>query len=433
MMSVDVLTAAVVVAAVASVAWSTVVPIAIALRRGGRQDSPSADGPALSVSRFTIPVSIVVPIDAESASACRVIANLLALSYPELEVIVVADGLPPQDVRALATTWCLKPSEFFYRRVLDTCDVRRIFRGRDDRLIIVEKAAGGHADAVNCGVNFARFRYIAVVKPEVNCEPDALLRSMAPALRDPGHVLAVVTHVERRLQVRLKPDPTYGSHQAQNSTWGPASAGPGLLPVFQQIDSIRAFMESRVRSLEQRRGPCSHEAVVIWRRDAFQAAGGLKAANPAKAGSHVGPEYDLMRRLTTAGSERRSYVLRVPEIFGFTTPREPVDLAGDSGPRPSARGVSFVQLTMLGAAIIGAAGGWVGILPLVLMLLLMVFGRAAVTAAALLVRGSSPGAPDTNEIKRLLWASPLEPLLRAWSDVSAAWRRATQRYSLKGI
>jgi hypothetical protein len=88
---------------------------------------------------------------------------------------------------------------------------------------------------------------------------------------------------------------------------------------------------------------------------------------------------------------------------------------------------------MLGAAIIGAAGGWVGILPLVLMLLLMVFGRAAVTAAALLVRGSSPGAPDTNEIKRLLWASPLEPLLRAWSDVSAAWRRATQRYSLKGI
>jgi hypothetical protein len=210
MMSVDVLTAAVVVPAVASVAWSTVVPIAIALRRGGRQDSPSADGPALSVSRFTIPVSIVVPIDAESASACRVIANLLALSYPELEVIVVADGLPPQDVRALATTWCLKPSEFFYRRVLDTCDVRRIFRGRDDRLIIVEKAAGGHADAVNCGVNFARFRYIAVVKPEVNCEPDALLRSMAPALRDPGHVLAVVTHVERRLQVRLKPDPTYG-------------------------------------------------------------------------------------------------------------------------------------------------------------------------------------------------------------------------------
>jgi hypothetical protein len=147
----------------------------------------------------------------------------------------------------------------------------------------------------------------------------------------------------------------------------------------------------------------------------------------------VDPEYDLMRRLTKAGAERHSYVLRVPEVFGFTMPRQPGDLGHDPGPRRSARGVSFVQVTLLVALLVGVAVGWAGLLSLVLMMLLMVFGRAAVTAAALLVRGSSPNAPDRHEIRRLLCASPLEPLFRIWSDVSAAWHRPTQRYSLKGI
>ena len=68
--------------------------------------------------------------------------------------------------------------------------------------MLVEKTPAGRADALNCGMNLARFRYTAVVDAGVVFEPDALLRAMSAPLQDPAHVVAAASHVEARRELR---------------------------------------------------------------------------------------------------------------------------------------------------------------------------------------------------------------------------------------
>src|SRR5207244_7982184 len=130
-------------------------------------------------------------------SVSPAISSLLALNYPEFEVIVVADGASRPMMDGLTREWQLDAREFFYRRTIEISEVRRIYRsGRDSSLMVIDKAAGGYSDALNCGVNVARYRYFMTVSPEVTFDSDALLRVMAAALRDPANVIGASNHVE---------------------------------------------------------------------------------------------------------------------------------------------------------------------------------------------------------------------------------------------
>lgn len=382
-----------------------------ALRRGGRRDDPAAGGEALALSRFTIPVSVIVPLGTDQAnprSVSTMIRNLLALSYPEFEVIVVADGLSADAVQTLADEWQAAPREFFYRDSLDTAAVQRIFRGADDeRLMIVEKAAGGRADAVNCGVNLARYRYVAVITPDVTFAPDSLIRSMTPALADPAHVVAAVSHVERR---RTGEEPT---------------AWERLTASVQRLSSVRAMMESRVVPADWLSGPCLRDSVMVWRRDAFLAARGLDAFA-------ADADLDLMLRMTLAS--RTARIARTDEVFGFATALRPdalfavrerrqaaiMRVAGRWMRRPGERFAYFIGIELfvplaqlcvvcsaVGAMLVGALSGWEGLAAV----LILALGSAAISNAALLVRGASADAPDTLELKALIAAGPLETLL----------------------
>src|SRR6266540_3724813 len=102
---------------VVSLAYLAVVAataIVAALRVGGWREDPIDNHDALSESRFTIPVSLIVPLGedrADAVAASRTIAALLDLNYPELEVIVVAEGLPASAWASLKTAWDLEARE----------------------------------------------------------------------------------------------------------------------------------------------------------------------------------------------------------------------------------------------------------------------------------------------------------------------------------
>ena len=399
------------------------VAIIAAVRRGGRRDDPEPGHEALAVSRFTIPVSIVVPVDAGSPSPIQLVDDLAALSYPEFEIIVVAAGLSNERLDALAGTWGLESKEFFYRHTLNTAPVRRIFRSaRDTRLMLVEKltnetkdtkaTGGSRADAINCGCNLARYRYVAVVSPEISVERDALLRAMSPALLDPSHVAATVSHIERRPSE---------SHQ-------PTGGWPRLTARFQQLASVRAFMESRIFAPRTLPEPAVHDAVVVWRRDALLDAGGLRPAV-------INPEADLMVRLPGTkrlDSQQGALTVRTGEIFGYASAL-PLDrvLEGATGRQAAALRLArtvgnpasrrylvareiltpAVQIVVVGALIGGTTVGVFTVWHLMTGVLALAMGAAAVTVAALLVRGASPETPELPELIQLVIASALEPLL----------------------
>ena len=379
--------------------------VAGALKRGGRREEAMDPHEALAVSRFTIPVSLIVSADGDCAALSTSIESLLALTYPELEVIVVADRLPERQCAALKAEWALEPKEFFYRRTLATGPVRRIYgSGRDGRLIVVEKTDGGRADALNCGLSLARFRYVASVGPTVAFDNNALLRMMAPALRDPASVLAVASHIETR-------------------------AGTGLIAASQWIGSIRSWMATRLTWNRLRCGLGPNDAVVVWRRDALLALGGFSTAA-------ADPELHMLLRLQTSTVQGATgEVVRSAEIVGRT---EPMSLGAAArlashrqhavfeslaglrlfdGSRGQLAVVCFLiaelltpvlQLCVMLTAIAGAAAGWFSWVTVLLVVLVLSVGNAIVTAAALLLRGAAAGGPTTSQLTRLLILAPAE-------------------------
>ena len=377
-----------------------------ALHRGGRREDATDPYDALVASRFTIPVSLIVPASGEAAGLSPAVGSLLSLNYPELEVIAVAEDLTESGFDHLKAEWDLEPKEFFYRRTLTTTPIRRIYGSRRDaRLMVVDKPAAGKADALNCGLSLARYRYVASMPPTISLDSNALLRLMSPALRDPATVLAVAGHVEPR-------------------------ADGSMVAAFQWIASVRSWMMTRLTWSRLRCGLGPPETAVVWRRDALLELGGFSPAA-------TDPELQMLGRLQTSTIERvTGQVIRSTEIVGRTEPVRVLDAARSSGRRQRAVLESLVrlspfdrslhgrlpvicvgiaellvpllQVSVLVTAVALAAAGWLAWATVLFVLSLLTFGNAIVTASALLLRGAAPDAPSTSELTRLLVLSPLE-------------------------
>ena len=396
----------------------SVFTVVAAIHAGGRHEDAPESAEALAASRLTIPVSVIVPAGS-ALQINRTIRDLLDLNYPEFEVIVVVDE-PAAAAEAIAREWQLEPVEFFYRRTLDTAPVRRIFRSRRDaRLMIIEKKAGHRSDALNAGVNIGRYRFVAIVPLDASFDRDALLRAMAPALDDPRSVVGVFSLLEP-------------GHDAESDTESDAR--------FLRLRSIRASMVARLFRAGLSRQVDGH-GVRLWRRDAVLGAGGfsMRAARP---------DVDMAFRVA-GGSECR--VVCAQEPFGRTSARSPHTVGASAKRRqtavlevlrtmgPSSLSVTgrhgfgafleaelltpVAQFWVVVASVAGALLGVVSWPAAVASVLLLSFGTALVSAAAVLLAGSHDYAPRRSELKALLLAAPLEVVLHrprlAWCRLSA--------------
>src|SRR6185312_8887253 len=82
------------------------------------------------------------------------------------------------------------------RRIRQTEPVQAIYRStRHPHVRVVVKENGGKADALNCGLNHARYRYVCTLDGDTIYSPDALLQGMRLAARDPARVIGVTSHI----------------------------------------------------------------------------------------------------------------------------------------------------------------------------------------------------------------------------------------------
>jgi cellulose synthase/poly-beta-1,6-N-acetylglucosamine synthase-like glycosyltransferase len=138
---------------------------------------------------FEPPVSILAPAHDEEAVIVPAIRSLLALEYPDFEVIVVNDGSRDGTLDALVAAFDLRPFPEAHRVAIPTARVRSILRSpRVPQLRVVDKENGGKSDAVNAGLNAARHPIVVVMDSDSVLQRDSLFRVVRPFLERPETV-----------------------------------------------------------------------------------------------------------------------------------------------------------------------------------------------------------------------------------------------------
>src|SRR5262245_57613439 len=145
----------------------------------------------ITESPLSPPISLIAPAHNEEKSIRIAVRYLLALDYPELEVIVVNDGSQDSTLQQPQDELPPRPVRSVYVKQVESAKVRGLYRSdADSRLLVIDKEAGGSkADAVNAGLNAATSPYVCIVDSDSVLERDALLRIMIPVFEDPKRVV----------------------------------------------------------------------------------------------------------------------------------------------------------------------------------------------------------------------------------------------------
>lgn len=138
------------------------------------------------------PIALLAPAYNEEMTIVESINSLLALHYPEFEVIVINDGSKDGTLQRVIDHFGLSRVE----RYRDARTAHQPIRGmyaseRLPRLILVDKENGGKSDALNAGINVARAPIFCSMDADSLLEPDALLRAVRPFVDDPVRTVAV--------------------------------------------------------------------------------------------------------------------------------------------------------------------------------------------------------------------------------------------------
>jgi glycosyltransferase involved in cell wall biosynthesis len=125
---------------------------------------------------------VLAPAFNEEVTIVESINSLLALHYPQFEVIVINDGIEGQHAAADDRPLRPEPVERFYDLAVKHNPIRGLYASpRLPRLLVVDKENGGKSDALNAGINVARASLFCSIDADSLLESDALL-ARGPAL-----------------------------------------------------------------------------------------------------------------------------------------------------------------------------------------------------------------------------------------------------------
>ncbi len=206
----------------------------VRLRRHRRRWT-ARDLEAVMRSSATPAISIVAPALNEQTTLADSVHSLLLLNYPQFEVIVVSDGSTDATLEVGAREFDLIRAPASHAQSIPTQAVRCVYRSLAyPDLVMIDKENGGKADAINAGINAARYPLVCVIDADSLLEAHSLTRAVLPFIEDPdtiaaGGIVRIANgcRVERGriVEVRLP---------------------RGHLAMFQAVEYLRAFLAGRV-------------------------------------------------------------------------------------------------------------------------------------------------------------------------------------------
>ncbi|WP_256645997.1 glycosyltransferase family 2 protein [Thermomonas paludicola] len=248
------------------------------------------------------PVSILVPAHNEERTILTTVRSLLRLGYPNFEIVVVNDGSTDNTLQAVVNGFGLVEFPEAYRSRLHTEPVKRIFASpHNGRVRVVDKHNGGKADALNAGINTARFPLFCVVDADCILQEDSLARVVQPFLEDAsmiatGGVIRIVNGCK-----------------VQDGLLSEVDLPNKVLPLVQTVEYLRAFLFGRLGWSPINALLIISGAFGVFYKERVIAAGGYKS-------DLVGEDMEMVVRLhNRMREEKRPYKIAfVPDPICWT-------------------------------------------------------------------------------------------------------------------
>ena len=226
------------------------------------------------------PVSIIVPAYNEAAGIVDSIRSMSMLRYPRFEIIVVNDGSSDDTLEQLVEGFRLNEVTVPFRREIETAEVRGIHRSTLPLpIIVVDKENGGKTDALNAGINVARYPYVLLTDADVVFDGECLLRAMRHVVEDRARVVAVGGNIRPINGSKVNRGRVVETHMPRD-----------MLERMQVLEYIRSFIGARPGWSSINGLLLISGAFGIYRRDVMTAVGGFREG-------HLGEDMDLTMRL----------------------------------------------------------------------------------------------------------------------------------------
>jgi len=251
---------------------------------------------------LTLPISVIAPAYNEALSIVQSVKALLALEYPEHEVIVVNDGSDDDTLSVLIRAFDMYKAQRTQIAELQQTRIHGTYRSRRyPNLLVVDKENGRKADATNAGIGFARTPLVCVIDADSIIEPDGLLRAAEPFMYDDSLVaVGGAIRIANGCTIR-------GGSLLR------IGIAKEMVPRFQIVEYLRAFLMNRVANAHVNTLMLISGAFGLFRRSALVEMGGYRHDT-------VGEDLELVVRMHRfMRDNKRDYSISfVPDIVCWT-------------------------------------------------------------------------------------------------------------------
>ena len=233
-------------------------------------------------------ISVLAPAFNEELSIVESTRSLMALQYPDFEVIVINDGSKDATLQTLIDEFGLARVERFVDTAVSHAPVRGFYASPAyPRLLVIDKENGGKSDALNAGINCCRTALFCAIDADSILETDALLRVVRPFIDNPHLTIAAGGTIRIANGCEVDSGRITQVHLPRN-----------FLALVQIVEYLRAFLMARL-------GLGKMQALTV-----ISGAFGLfKRRNVVEVGGYshgtVGEDMDLVLKLHALMRERR--------------------------------------------------------------------------------------------------------------------------------
>jgi len=229
---------------------------------------------------FEPPISLIVTAYNEEALIVSAVRSLLQLDYSEFEILVVNDGSTDQTLEVLKKEFQLVPFPEAFRLRVPHARVAAVYQPTlNSELRVIDKEnAGGKADAINAGINGARFPLFCPLDADTILQRDSLKLMAQPFLED-RRTIAVGGTV--RIANGCEVSSGFLTH---------VGVPTNFLALFQIIEYLRSFLVARVGFSAMNALPLISGAFGLFHKDSVIAVGGYRQ-------DALGEDMELVMRL----------------------------------------------------------------------------------------------------------------------------------------